>query len=60
MTLNGQFKSDTGEKWHMLPLVDTMESLIEVRKWVGRWLYVLVEQYGRLGVGFSRENEERG
>ena len=36
VTLKGRFKGETGEKWHMLPLVDITESGIEVRKWVGR------------------------
>ena len=48
VTLKGRFKGDNGEKWLMLPLVDTTESGIEVRKWVGRWSEVLVEQDGRL------------
>ena len=48
VTLKGRLKGKTGEKWHMLPLVDITESGIEVRKWVGRWLEVLVEQDGRL------------
>ena len=44
----------------MLPLVDTTELGIEVRKWVGRWLEVLVEEDGRLkGWVFQREGEER-
>ena len=30
--LKGRFKGNIGEKWHMLPLVDTMESVIEVSK----------------------------
>ena len=36
VTLKGRFEGDTGEKWHMLPLVDTTESVIEVSKWLGR------------------------
>ena len=48
VTLKGRFKGGTGEKWHMLPLVDTKKSGIEVRKWVGRWLEVLVEEDTRL------------
>ena len=32
VTLKGRFKGETGEKWHMLPLVDIMESGIEVMK----------------------------
>ena len=34
-------------KWHMLPLVDVTNSGTEIRKWVERWLYILVEDYGR-------------
>ena len=44
----------------MFPLVDTTESLIEVMKWMGRWLEVLVEEYGRLkGCVFHREVVEK-
>ena len=44
----------------MLPLVDTTESGIEVRKWVGRWLELLVEEDGWLeGWVFQREGGER-
>ena len=46
-TLKGKFKGEIGEKWHMLPLVDIAESGIEVSKWVGRWLEVLVEKNRR-------------
>ena len=48
VTLKGRFKGDTREKCHMLPLVDITESIIEVRKWVGKWLEVLVKKDGRL------------
>ena len=44
VTLKGRFKGDTGEKLHMLPLVEITESVIEVRKCVGRRLEMLVEQ----------------
>ena len=44
VTLKGRFKGDTGEKLHMLPLVQITESVIEVRKCVGRRLEMLVEQ----------------
>ena len=46
--LKERFKVETIEKWHMLPLVDTTELGIEVRKWVGRWLDVIVEMDGQL------------
>ena len=60
VTLNRWFKGDTREKWHMLPLVDITESGIEVRKWVGRWLEVLVEQHGRFeGWVFQGKGRER-
>ena len=45
--LKGQFKGETEERWHMFTLVDITESGTVVRKWVGKWLKVLVEQYGR-------------
>ena len=48
VTLKGWFKGETGLKWHMLPLVDITELVIEVGNWVGIWLDVLVEKYGRL------------
>ena len=35
VTLKGQFKGKAGEKWHILLLVDTAESRIEVMKRVG-------------------------
>ena len=35
VTLKGQFKGKAGEKWHILLLVDTTESRIEVMKRVG-------------------------
>ena len=46
VTLKEHFKGETGENWHMLSLLDIMESGIEVRKWVGRLLDVLVEEDG--------------
>ena len=36
--LKGWFKGETGDKWSMFPLADTVESGIEVGKWVGIWL----------------------
>ena len=60
VTLKGRFKGKTGETWHILPLVDIKESVIEVRKWVVRWLEVLMEQYGRLeGWVFRGKGGER-
>ena len=46
--LKGRIKGETGEKWHMLPLVEIMESGIEVRKWARIWLEVLVKEDGQL------------
>ena len=40
VTLKGRFKGRNGQKWHILTILDTTESVIVVRKWVGRWLYV--------------------
>ena len=34
VTLKGWFKGETGDKWHMLLLVDIMYSVIEVRRWL--------------------------
>ena len=48
VTLKGRFKKETGEKGCMLPLADTTGSGIEVRKWVGRLLELLVEEYRQL------------
>ena len=42
VTLKGRFEGETGVKWHMIPLVDVKCSGIEIRKWVGRWLVVMV------------------
>ena len=46
-TLKGRFKGETGINWHMLPLVDVTESGIKIRRWVGRWWEILVEEDGR-------------
>ena len=48
VTLKRRSKGETGEKWHMLPLVDTTELVIEVRNMAEIWLEVLVEENGRL------------
>ena len=42
LTLKGQFKFDNREKWNMLLLLYTTELGIEVRKWLGILLEVLV------------------
>ena len=42
VTLQGTVKGEIGDKWHMLPLIDNNWSGLEVRKWVGIWLNVLV------------------
>ena len=68
VTLKGRFKGETGYKWHMLPLVDIMDSVIEVRKWVVRWIELLVyedsllevwvfqmEGGGRMGIQYLEE-----
>ena len=34
VTLKGRFKGETGEKWHMMPLVDITYPGIKVRRWV--------------------------
>ena len=44
VTLKGRFKGETGEKWHMLQLSDTIGPRIEMSKWVGRGLEVLLEE----------------
>ena len=60
VTLKGRFKGKTGEKWHMFPLIYITESGIELRKWVGIWLDLLVEQDGQLeGWFLQREGGER-
>ena len=46
VTLRGRFKGETSEKGHVLPLVDVTISGIEIRKWVGRWLEILMEDDG--------------
>ena len=42
VTLQGRLKGETGENWHMVPLVDETNSGIEVRIWVGIWMEVIV------------------
>ena len=42
VTLQVRFKGETGENWHMVPLLDETNSGIGVRIWVGRWLEVIV------------------
>ena len=46
VTLKGRFTGDTGRTWHMLPLVDVTGSGMKIRKWVGRWLEIMVEEEG--------------
>ena len=46
ITLKGSFKGETGGRCHMLPLVDVTDSGIEIIKWVGRWLDIMVEDGG--------------
>ena len=38
VTLNGVFKGDTWEKWNILNLVYIEDLVIEVMKWVVKWL----------------------
>ena len=40
-----------------MPLVDETDSGIEVRRWVVRWLEVVVEEYKRLEGWVSQSNE---
>ena len=42
VTLQGRFKWETGENWHMVPLLDGTNSGIEVMIWVGIWLEVIL------------------
>ena len=44
VTLQGTFKGETGYKWHMMTLVENNWSGLEVIKWVGIWLNLLVEE----------------
>ena len=55
----GRFNGYTGKKWHMLPLVDTTYLVIEIRKWVGRWLEILVEGDTRME-GWIFQHKGRG
>ena len=44
----------------MLPLVDTTYLVIEIRKWVGRWLEILVEGDTRMeGWIFQHKGREQ-
>ena len=47
VTLKGRSNGETGGEWHMMPLVGVKGSGIYIRKWVGRWLKVLVEEKRR-------------
>ena len=44
--LKGMCKLETGYKCHMLPLVYTTDSVIKIKKWLGRWLELLVYEGG--------------
>jgi hypothetical protein len=46
ITLIGRFKTETGEKRHMLPLAATTASGLEPRKWIGR----MIEWYKKKGI----------
>ena len=47
VTMKGRPKGETGENCHMMPLVVVIGLGIEIRKWVGRWMEILVEKKGR-------------
>ena len=34
VTLKGRFKGETGEKWHMMPLLYMKDSVIKVSIWL--------------------------
>ena len=34
VTLKGRFKGETGDKWHILPLLYILELVIKVSRWV--------------------------
>jgi hypothetical protein len=41
IVLLGRFKSEIGERYHLLPLAATTKSGLEIRKWVGRLILEL-------------------
>ena len=43
VTLKGSFKVETGEKWNMFPLLDTIDLVIEFIRWFGIWMKLLAE-----------------
>ena len=43
VTLQGNFKGGGGGKWHMFPLVGVTQSGIEVIKWAGMWLRIILD-----------------
>ena len=47
VTLKGRSRGEMGGNWHILPLVDVIGSRIEIRKWLGRYTEILVEEGGR-------------
>ena len=57
VTMKGRFKVETGEKWHMLTFVDVAGLRIDISKWVGRWLKIMVEEEGRTE-GWALQNRE--
>ena len=42
ITSEGIFKGDIGDTWHIMSKVDIAKYIIEIMKWVGICLYVLV------------------
>ena len=48
VTLQRNFKEETGYKWHMMMIIDRTNLVLEVRKWVIIWLNALVGEEGRV------------
>ena len=46
VTFTGMFNVETDQKWHIMPLMEINNSGLEIRKWVGRCLEVLLEEEG--------------
>ena len=56
VNFQGWFKGETGVEWHMVTLVDEKNLGIQVRRWVVRYLEVIVVDYDSLeGWVFQRE-----
>jgi hypothetical protein len=50
----GRFKGETGQRWHMLPIVWKIRSGIEAGTWASRLMESLLERNGRHGSVFVR------